>query len=240
MYQNLTFAVMKWKIVFVLLFSLFSIQPSFAQKANKKIKITGAVVDANRKPIEGVMILVDEIKTNIVTNSQGKYIVKVLPTAKTITAFSLYNGVKEMPINGQVAINIILDSASSQASEPVQAESESVEVGYGTAKKSQVLNNVTTVNENKTNTRVYTSIYDMIAREVPGAKVSGKTVILQQGPASLFSGTEPLYILDGVQVSQLDNINPADISRIDVLKGSSASIYGTRGANGVLVITTRK
>jgi hypothetical protein len=82
---------MKWNILFVLLLSLFSIQVSYAQKSNKKIKITGVVVDANRRPVEGAIILVDEVKTDVVTNSQGVYNIKVPPTAKTLTILSLYN-----------------------------------------------------------------------------------------------------------------------------------------------------
>lgn len=231
---------MKLKFAFMLVMVLFAVQPSFAQKAAKKIKITGSVVDANRKPVEGVMIIVDGTKTNVVTNAQGVYTIKVAPTAKAITAFSLFNGVKEMPINGQTAVNIVLDGVNPSTGQPVIRESETVDVGYGTAKKEDVINSVTSVTESQTNKRVYTSIYEMIAREVPGAQVSGKSVRLQQGPGSFYSSTEPLYLLDGVAISQIDNINPADVSRIEVLKGPAASIYGTRGGNGVLLITTRK
>jgi TonB-dependent SusC/RagA subfamily outer membrane receptor len=233
--------MIKLKIVFVLLLSCFLIQPTFSQKANnKKIKITGSVVDANNKPVEGVLILVDGVKTDMMTNSNGIYSVRVLPAAKTITAFSLFNGVKEMPINGQTTVNIVLEGVSTKTSEPVSNESNVVDVGYGTAKKDQVVNSVTSVDRTKANQRSYTSIYDMIASEVPGAQVNGKSVKLQQGPGSFYSSTEPLYILDGVPVTQIDNINPSDVASIEVLKGPSASIYGTRGANGVLVITSKK
>jgi TonB-dependent starch-binding outer membrane protein SusC len=231
---------MKWKVFFVILISFCSIQPNFAQKANKKIKITGMVVDANRKPVANVMILIDQIKTDIVTNEQGLYSVKVPPTAKRITAFSLFNGVKEVEINGQTAINIILDGVSTKTSEPIQTSNETVQVGYGTAKKDQVLNQVSKVDGEKTKTKAYTNIYDMIAREVAGVQVNGTSVKLQGGAGSFFSSTEPLYIMDGVAVSQIGNINPSDVASIEVLKGSAASIYGSRGANGVLVITSKK
>jgi TonB-dependent SusC/RagA subfamily outer membrane receptor len=231
---------MKWKIAFVLLLSCFLFHPSFSQKANNKIKITGSVVDANGKPVEGVLILVDEEKTDMVTNARGVYNVRVLPTARTITAFSLFNGVKEMNINGQPIVNIVLDGVSTKTSEPVQNESSVVDIGYGTTKKDQVLNSVTSVDRSKANQRSYSNIYDMIASEIPGAQVSGKSVRLQQGPGSFYSSTEPLYILDGVPVTQIDNINPADVGSMEALKGPSASIYGTRGSNGVIIITTRK
>jgi TonB-dependent starch-binding outer membrane protein SusC len=231
---------MKWKVVFMVLIVFCAIEPSFGQKAAKKIKITGSVVDANNKPLEGVMILIDQIKTDIATNSQGTYSIKVPPAAKTITAFSLFNGVKEVDINGQTAINIVLEGVSTKTSQPVQSGNGVVDIGYGSTKQDQVLNSVKKVDRSKTTQRTYTNIYDMIASEVPGAQVSGTSVRLMQGPGSFYSSTEPLYILDGVAVTQISNINPADIASMEVLKGPSASIYGTRGANGVLLISTKK
>jgi TonB-dependent SusC/RagA subfamily outer membrane receptor len=237
--KTIKYMIMKLKVVLALLFVFCLIQPSFAQKDNKKIKITGTVVDANRNPLEGIMILVDQIKTEVKTNENGIFKVKVPPTAKTITAFSGLNGVKEMPINGQTTLNIVLDDVVSKTSQPVKQESEAVDVGYGTARKDQVLNNVKNVNGTKDKTRRYTDIYEMIRGEVPGATVTGKTVRLQKGPNSFYGSPDPLFIIDGVEVSQIDFINPADVGSISVLIGPAASIYGTRGNNGVLLIKTK-
>jgi TonB-dependent SusC/RagA subfamily outer membrane receptor len=230
---------MKWKVILLLIISFCSIQPFFAQKANKKIIITGTVVDANRRPVEGAIILIDQVKTEVSTNSNGTYKIKVLPTAKTITAFSLLNGVKEMPINGQTGINIVLDKAVTKTSQPVKNESEVIDIGYGTARKDQVLNNIENVDRTTDKKRTYTDIYEMIRNEVPGVQVSGKTIRLQKGPNSFYGSSDPLFMIDGIEVTQIDFINPADVGSISALKGSAASIYGTRGNNGVLIITTR-
>lgn len=81
----------------------------------------------------------------------------------------------------------------------------------------------------------YKNIYDMIRGEVPGVQVSGNSIKIQ-GASSLTLSTEPLFVVDGVTVNTIDGIQPYMVQSIQVLKGSSASIYGSRGANGVIVI----
>ena len=231
---------MKLKIVLVLMIALCAIEPSYSQKATKKIKITGAVVDANRKPVSDAIIIVDQVKTNVVTNEQGIYTVKVAPGAKTITAFSLLKGAKEMDIKGQSTVNFVLDGGNAAAPAPVQNQVDVVDVGYGSANKDEVLHQVIKTDASKNPQKTYTSIYDYILRELPGVQVNGTTIKLVQGPGSINAGTDPLFIVDGVVVSQVGNINPSDVESMEVLKGPAASIYGSRGANGVLLITTKK
>jgi len=233
--------MMKWNIVIVLLLSIISIQPSHAQKANKKIKITGVVVDANRRPVEGAIILVDEVKTDVVTNSQGIYKIKVLPTAKTITVLSLFNNsIKVTDINGNTEVNVILDKAGTNAVEEVPRESETVDIGYGTTEKDQASSSGRKADLNKSRAKSYLNIYDMIKSEVPGVRVNGTSVQLQQGSGSLTSSTEVLFVVDGTIVNQINDIVPSQVRSISLLKGSTASIYGARGANGVILITTIK
>ncbi|MCJ7449486.1 MAG: carboxypeptidase-like regulatory domain-containing protein [Bacteroidales bacterium] len=229
---------MKCNILFVLFLSLFSIQVSYAQKSNKKIKITGVVVDANRRPVEGAIILVDEVKTDVVTNSKGVYNIKVPPTAKTLTILSLYNNdMKVIEINGNTVVNFILDKASTNTSEQVQKKSETVDIGYGTNRKDQSSNSGSKAEVNTTRAKSYLNIYEMIKSEVPGVKVIGTSIQLQQGSGSLTSSTEPLFVVDGTIVDQINDIVPSQVRSISLLKGSAASIYGARGANGVIVIT---
>jgi TonB-dependent starch-binding outer membrane protein SusC len=234
---------MKWKIVFILLIAFCSIQTSFAQKANKKIKIMGIVVDANRKPVEGAIIFVDNVKTDVVTNAEGSYSIKALPTAKTLTALSLYGEIKEMEINGNTVVNFMFDRISTKTSDaPINNNSEVVDVGYGSAKKDQTATNVATskVDANSARTKSYSDIFEMIKNELPGVQVVGTSIQIQQGSGSLTSNTEPLYVLDGTIVNQISNVVPSQVSSISVLKGPAASIYGARGANGVIVITSIK
>jgi TonB-dependent SusC/RagA subfamily outer membrane receptor len=232
---------MKSSLLFVLLFSLISIQVSDAQKSNKKIKITGTVVDVNSKPVVGAIIMVDEVQTDAVTNSVGEYSIKVLPTAKTITVLSLFNNaVKATDINGKTVVNVILDKAGTNTGKQVPKENETVDIGYGVSAKDQTSNSGGKANLNNARSKSYTNIYDMIKSEVPGVQVSGTSVRLLQGTTSLTSPTEPLFVVDGTVVNQINNLTPSDVRSISLLKGSAASIYGSRGANGVLVFTTNK
>lgn len=82
----------------------------------------------------------------------------------------------------------------------------------------------------------YNDIYQMIRGEVSGVVVSGKSLLIEQGN-SFFGSSEPLYVVNGVIVNSFDFVSPMDVKSIEVLKGSSAAIYGIRGANGVISIT---
>ena len=79
----------------------------------------------------------------------------------------------------------------------------------------------------------------MIRGEVPGVQVSGTNILIRSA-SSVIAGTEPLYIVEGVPVNSLEGIQPQNVKTIEVLKGSAASIYGTRGSNGVIIITLKK
>lgn len=225
---------MKYKILFILFLSLFSIQASVAQKSNKKIKITGTVVDANSVPIAGALILVDGVQTDVVTNSKGEYTIKVLPAAKTLTILSLFNNdMKAMDINGSTVVNFNLDKAISGQ---VQKKAETVDIGYGTDSKNKTSNSVRKTDIKETTGKSYLNIFEMIKSEVPGVSVNGTSIQLQQGSGSFTSSTEPLFVVDGTVVSDISNIIPSQVRSISLLKGSAASIYGARGANGVIVI----
>ncbi|MBK7626826.1 MAG: TonB-dependent receptor plug domain-containing protein [Bacteroidales bacterium] len=232
---------MKSSILFVLLLSLLSIQISYAQKSNKKIKITGTVVDAASRPVEGAIILIDGVKTDVSTNPNGQFSIKTQSTAKSITVISLFtNTVKTTDIDGRTVVNITLDKAGTNTNAQGPKEKETVDIGYGTSGKDQSSTSGTKTNLNKASSKTYLNIYDMIKSEVPGVQVSGTSIRLQQGTTSLSSPTEVLFVVDGTIVNQIDGLIPSQVRSISLLKGSAASIYGARGANGVLVFTTIK
>ncbi len=211
-------------------------QVNYSQKPDKKIKISGTVLDANKKPVPNVMIFVDKVKTNSVTDSKGFYRVKVSPTAKSIVAFSLYNGVKEMEIDGKNVVNFNLDRAGKKPSQPVKAESDMINVGYGQTDKKDLTIPVNKIEGNKSKYAGYNTVYEMISGEVPGVVVNGTSINVQNSFSFKLS-TEPLFVVDGTIVNDIKDIIPAQVKSIVVLKGASASIYGARGANGVIVIT---
>lgn len=228
---------MKSGYLFLLIFPLLLSTTSFGQKSPKKLTITGVVVDANQKPISGAIIFIDNQKTNIMTNEKGLYKIKVSPKAKFISAFTLMNGASEAEIGGRTMINFSLKTFASSGKAVVENPSndETVNVGYGTMKRKNMTTSVGKIDATNKKYSSYTNMYDMLRGEIPGVQVTGKSIMIQ-GPSSINLSTEPLLIVDGVPVSSLDDISPQMVKSVEVLKGAAASIYGSRGANGVILI----
>lgn len=194
--------------------------PVSAQKA-KKITISGVVTDGAGKPVAGVNIFIDKVKTDVITGKDGSYSVKIRNDAREILAFSLFNGAREEQINGRTKIDFVLDGKT---------------VSVNSEKK--VTDNNKVLNVKDSSIPVYQDIYDMIRGKVPGVEVSGKSIKIR-GTNSLNISTEPLFVVDGVITKDIDGIAPETVSSIEVLKGPDASVYGTRGSNGVILIKRR-
>jgi len=114
---------------------------------------------------------------------------------------------------------------------------EEVNIGYGTEKRKNLTTSVSKIDARRERYASYNSIYDLLRGEIPGVEVDGK-IIRIRAPASQLAGNEPLFIVDGVPISSIDGILPQMVRSVEVLKGSAASIYGTRGSNGVIIIST--
>ena len=112
---------------------------------------------------------------------------------------------------------------------------EDINVGYGSVKKKDLTQPVSKMDVKNSKYASYTNIYQMLSGEVPGVRVNGTSIIIQ-GASSFNSSTEPLFVVDGIPRESIDDIPPQMVKSIEVLKGTSASIYGTRGANGVILI----
>jgi TonB-dependent SusC/RagA subfamily outer membrane receptor len=207
-----------------------------AQKAAKKLTISGIVLDVNDAPMPNAIVMVDGIKTNVLTNTEGFYSVRVKPVAKTIGIVSFGSGVIEQEIAGRPEINFYFNKqtiVNQQEIEPVVVSSDKeVNTGYSEVDKKNVTGSISTVEVKKT--RNYSSIYEMLMT-VPGIRVQGRTVIVHNS-RNLDGYVEPLFIVDGVQVSSIDDISPVTVESIEVLKAASAAIYGTRGYGGVILI----
>lgn len=219
---------MKHRFIFILLFSLCAFQLITGQKDGKKsdkpVTISGKVTDAGNHPVAGAVLYVDNVRTSYVTDEKGAYKIKVGPSANKLKVSSSRFGVCDTLINGQTKINFIFKSnpdALSGIKDPVKASSKEES---GTPKpKTKKMN-------------TYSDIYQMIRTEVSGVLVNGRSIVIQQ-QNSFFGSSDPLFVVDGVIVNSIDNINPVEVKSISVLTGSSAAIYGVNGANGVLVIT---
>lgn len=122
-------------------------------------------------------------------------------------------------------------------------EGDSVNIGYGYVKKKNLTTSVSKVSVRQRDINGYTSIGEYLRGRVPGlmvTKVGGSYKYSIRGVNSINSSTDPLFVVDGAVVMDIDYLNPSDIQSVEVLKDSSTSIYGTRGACGVIIITTRR
>lgn len=224
---------MKIKIFTCILLAIFALNSINAQK--KKITVTGHVVDGTNSAVTNAIVMVDGNKTNKVTNEKGFYKIKVKPENTTIGIFTYSNGVRQEPINGRTVIDFTFEGSVANQPGTNDPGDEVVDIGYGKVKKRNLTSNVSKIDGTNPKYASYRNIYDMLRGEVPGVQVSGTSIRIQ-GASSLTLSTEPLFVVDGVSVNSIDHILPQMVKSIQVLKGSSAAIYGSRGANGVLLI----
>jgi TonB-dependent SusC/RagA subfamily outer membrane receptor len=231
---------MKIKVVLLILLAVLSINGLNAQKSNKKVTITGTVLGADKAPISNAIIMIDDQKTNSITDANGKYKVKVKPTAAKIGVFTFGQGTKEEIINGRdhIDFNFGVSAAQQGVDKNGASAEQGVNTGYALVKKKNLTNDASKIDGSKSKYASYHSISEMIQREVSGVKVDGSTVVMQ-GSSDLFGSVPALIIVDGVSSYELPDISPIYVKSIDVLKGNAASIYGTRGYGGVIIIKTK-
>lgn len=224
-----------WCLACCLLFC--SYVPTMAQGLET---VSGKVVDKNNEPLPGVSVLVVGSKIGVTTDINGKYLIKVAPTAKLKFTFIGYSS-QEVSVTGKTQINITL-------SENVTMLEELVVIGYGTAKKRDLTGAVSSVGGKEIRTVPVTTAAQAITGKVAGVNVvtqsgaPGASInITVRGGTSITQGNSPLYIVDGFQMDDgLRNVDINDIESIDVMKDASATaIYGARGSNGVILVTTK-
>lgn len=212
----------------------------YGQKTGKIITIKGSVVDGTGASISNAILMVDGEKTGYVTDRRGSYKIKVSRENTKIGVFTFTNGIVEEALDGRKIIDFkFTGSVPDQRSNEVDRSEEAIDVGYGNVKRKNLTNPVGEINGTQSKYASYNSIYEMIRGEVPGVQVNGTSIMIR-GAATIYGNTEPLFVVDGVPVMTVDNIQPQMVKSIQVLKGSAASIYGARGSNGVLVINLRK
>lgn len=207
--------------------------------ASAEVTVTGEVRGGNGVTIPGVSILVKGTTLGTVTDVEGKYTVNV-PDADAILVFSSIGYItQEVPVNGRTSINVTLV-------EDVQSLEEVVVVGYSTKRQSELSSSVSVIEEEALKTGVISqNLGSMLQGKVAGLTVSNAsgrpgapTNIVVRGVGSIGAGYAPLYVVDGVIGGAA---NPMDIASITVLKDAAATgLYGSRAANGVIVITTKK
>lgn len=210
---------MKIRIFLIVIIAIQTISGVYGQKKEKDIIITGTVTDMNNNPVEGALIFFDSTDTRILTDASGKFRVKTKLPALNISAYASGHGYCSKEIKDDSPVNLTLEKLAGGIPSYITASKS-----YRKEKLSET---------KKMNT--YTDIYQMIRNEVPGVVVSGKSIVVQ-GPNSFFGSSQPLFVVNGVRVYNIDYLNPVEVKSIKLLKGSSANIYGNEGANGVIVI----
>jgi TonB-dependent SusC/RagA subfamily outer membrane receptor len=225
---------------FLLILISFLPSPLSGQKNNKKIVVSGLVTNVRQEPLAGAMILIDGKNTNRTTNDNGIYKIKIQPDADSITVVTFTNVISTVAINGRTNIDFILVGLplSQQNVQKKQSDDQQVNIGYGSVDRKNLTTPVTTVDGRNSKYASYSDIYEIL-RELPGVIVRGNSVRIQ-GVSTLNSGTEPLFVVDGMTVGTIDQISPSTVANISVLKGASTATYGSRGVNGVILITLIK
>jgi TonB-dependent starch-binding outer membrane protein SusC len=231
---------MKIRACFLILLSFLLIQNLSAQTA-KKIKITGTVLGVDKEPISNAMILIDGEKTNSTTDLKGKYSVKARGDAAKIMIVTFGNGTFEDSIKGrtQIDFNFSTISVGTAQDAELSVGDEAVNSGYNTQKRKYTTTEIGKIDGTDEKFRSYSTIYDMIQREVSGVRVTGETIVVNESK-NLWGYIYPLLLVDGVEVPSIRDIKPSAVKSIEVLKGASAAMYGTRGYGGVIMISTKK
>ncbi|KAF5076836.1 TonB-dependent receptor SusC [anaerobic digester metagenome] len=218
---------------------LFMVSSLFAM--GQDITITGTITDGrDGSPMIGVTILQKGTTNGTTTDLSGAYSLKAPKDAILVFSFIGYETI-EQPINGRTAINVTLNEAT-------ESLDEVIVIGYGVQKKSDKTGAVANVKAEELNKGIMQDPIQSLAGKTAGVLITKKGgdpnagfSVKIRSQASLFAGTEPLYVVDGVPGVDPTTINSDDIESFNVLKdASSSAIYGANGANGVVIITTKK
>lgn len=240
------------KYFFFAILTLFIGATSFAQ-------ITGTVIDENGEGLPGATVSIKGTTTGTITDVSGRFSLDADSNTTLVISFVGYIS-EEIHVNGQTEIKI-------QLSPDIESLDEVVVVGYGTMKKSDIAGSVVSLNDKDLNPGPITSVSNLLQNTAPGvvmtmnsAQPGGGFNVQVRGQTSLLGSNNPLYVIDGLPLidgdvrsssnsnlnnnpsrNPLNSINPEDIASIEVLKdASAAAIYGSRAANGVILITTKK
>ena len=201
--------------------------------------VTGTVTDVSGEPIIGANIRIKGTTTGTITDIDGNFSIKAEPQSVIEVSYIGYL-TQETVINNQKSIRFLLK-------EDTKTLDEVVVIGYGVQKKADLTGSVANINTEKLNTQSNANIGQALQGKIAGVDIVSQggapgsgTRIMVRGIGTL-NNASPLYIVDGMYMNSIDHINPNDIASIDVLKdASSAAIYGSRAANGVIIVTTNE
>ena len=226
---------MKIKILLLVLISFIHT----VGHAQQKITVKGTVTDNDGGPLIGATVMEKSGNKAVITNLDGKFIIDDVTAGSELTVS--YLGFKSIDVVATVKeMNLILN-------EDVNQLNKAVVVGYGTIRKRDMTGSVVSVSGSEIENRMPTDIFEAIQGQVAGVQIvtnsgaPGEGAVMKiRGTSTFGDGAEPLYVVDGVPVESAEMIAPGDIASIEILKdAASAAIYGSRSANGVVLITTK-
>lgn len=230
-------SILKRQVLFVL-FAFAATLCAFAQ--NKTI--TGLVVDGNGESIIGASVLVKGTTNGIITDIDGKFTLNDVPEAGVIQISYIGYKTQEISAKNKTNLKVVLVEDNEMLDEVVV-------VGYGVQKKSDVTGAMIRVGSEELNSRPVANAFEAMQGKAAGVDIVSNErpgevgTINVRGVRSLSASNTPLYVVDGIPLmsnSGIETLNPQDIESIDVLKDASATaIYGSRGANGVILVTTK-
>ncbi len=215
------------------------------KQENAPVEILGVIKDSNGEPLTGasVLVLMDGKPYGVTADLDGKFSLELPSAPKDESIVFSFTGFKDvtMPIGTKAFFEVSMH-------EDFQMLEKVIVVGYGTQRRSDVTGAIASVTSEQLNTTPTTSLGEMLRGAAAGVHVSlgsaepgGSSSVLIRGRRSLSGDNAPLYIVDGVPMSGIDDINSNDIESMEILKdASSQSIYGARAANGVILITTKR
>jgi len=202
--------------------------------------ISGLVTDASGQPLPGVTVFLKGTSNGTTTSTEGRYSINNVPENGFLVFTFIGMKTQEIPIDGKKIINIILSEVS------IDIE-EIVTIGYGTVKKRDLTGSVASISAKDIGVITVTNSAQILQGKASGVMVTsvsgspGADMNIRIRGLGTVNSNEPLYVIDGIPTSGMNNLNPNDIESIEVLKdASSSAIYGSRAASGVVLITTKK
>jgi len=227
----------KLKILMGIIMCVLAYNSGYAQAKT----ITGVITDDSNLPIPGVNVNVKETKKGVTTDMDGKYSLSAAPGETLVFTFIGFKA-KEQKIGSVSSYNVALESENATLEEVVV-------VGYGTKKKKDLTGSIVSMNAEEIASRPVQNAMQAMQGKAAGVDISSNErpgtvgAVTIRGVRSISASNSPLYVVDGIPLNSggIDFINPNDIESIDVLKDASATaIYGSRGANGVVIVSTKK
>lgn len=229
---------MKNYLCFLILMLFFSISNAFSQSQ----KVTGKIIDEDGMEVIGATVMIKGTSTGVVSNIEGMYEIELNDVSSDVLVFS-YIGMEtqEIKVNSRNVLNISLQSSTVMLDEVVA-------IGYGSTRRGDLTGSVTSVKSTDIIKVPTSDVTQSLAGRMAGVQVlqnegePGASISIRvRGGISITQSNEPLYIIDGFPNEEgLSNLDPSEIESVDILKDASATaIYGARGANGVVLITTK-